>query len=983
MKLKLLLFLLFVSCSVLSLKAQYDYVYNADTIRHLVISEVRMTTMHYSYAEISNVSTTEAVNLGTFEFGNLTAWTVPWDNIPEYLRIKLPNKILWPGESFVLATVADVAEKLQKIDPERWEGRTQTQDDMWELADLPLYVAKTEWGDYTNVKMPDGSMYDSITPYGNSALETWDGRNVFFIRQHLTEIDSVVVDEVNGRFTDADGTVPDGGRTDVAGVAAATATHVLVRKFSVKQGDLFGDDWLLQQGTDIEDSEWLPIPQPRNQFGTEGTKVSSFWTVGNHGNYTLNPASFQSDVIDVNFTDTVMTVPWGTRNDYQIMQYFEKSPGIAWQYRFSPNREDSAFTSARTGDQLIIYACGNTLQIWPFDIVVAEPTDDANIVVPKNRLDYNPTSNTYNTYRDFSNPYLVTIGAFGMDTVYNVPFATRIDTLLKYLEKAPEASWKVVTVDGADRPDLMNGDKLKVTAKDGSVKTYYIKVRDFRPSHNANLSAITWPDIPEFYRGLFGWKGDTIPGFLPSVYSYAIQVPSDVAGVPALIAKTEALNTSFTVERATNISGTVADRTVTFNTVAEDDTTLLSYSVILSKEKAPQDVQPFQAEPFFSQRAMRAYWGASAWEICNPGNQPIDMSNYMIVRGGSDGTPAAAITNGTTAEDWGSRYNKYIPGRVWDNEANWMVQPARAIQDLAVNPIIMPGECFVAISGGASYLSVIDFKYDVDFRTNPWGDTLMGGNPVFGWWGDTYYLFKIVNDSVKAGTKGVGDPNDFELLDVFGTGDGVRWHIGSHDADQVERYTRKPQYWHGNPVYGAAFGTDDETSEWKWEWRPDFAALGYSWDTDVKIPFAGLGTHTFNEVTVYKSTVTSSAYKVSEGYSMDELIKGVVTGTTVDEMLSMINKENEGQTLTVKSAGTAIAGTDVVADGDVLEVVSANGENTTVYVLEVTDGGLSNDAVLTSTEYTIVINGATGTISVPAGILLADARANVVVPDGA
>ncbi|NQU86055.1 MAG: T9SS type A sorting domain-containing protein [Mariniphaga sp.] len=989
MKLKLLLFLLFVSCSVLSLKAQYDYVYNEDTIRHLVISEVNITDLHYSYAEISNVSPTEAVNLATFEFGNLTSWTLPWPipggaenldhSVPEYLRLKLPNKILWPGESFVLATVSNVAENMQHIDPERWEGRTQTMDDMFELADLQLHIAKTEWGNYLDVRLPDGSPMDSVSPYGNSALESWGGRNVFFLRQHISEIDSVVVDQVNGDFS-RDG-YPPTGRRDVAGVEGATATHILIRKYSIKQGDLFGDDWALMQGTDIEDSEWLPILEPRNGFGTQGTAVKQFWTVGNHGNYTLNPASFVSDVIDVNFTDTVMTVPWGTRNDYHLMEEFEEADGIAWRYNFSSNREDSAFTSARTGDEMIIYAAGNTLEIWAFDIVEAEPTDDANIVVPKNRLEYNVNSSRFNEYRGA--PHQVTIGAFSMDTIFDVNFATRADSLMKYLEKAPEASWEIVAVDGSDRPDLMNGDILKVTAKDGSVKMYYVKVDEFLPSHNADLASITWPDIPEFYRGIFGWTGDTIPNFAPAVYSYAVQVPSDVIGIPAIIAKTEDLNAKVTVQRATNLGGTVADRTITFTSAAEDDTTLLTYSVILSKEKAPTDIQPFNAEPFFAQRAQRAYWGASGWEICNPGNQPIDMSNYMIVRGYDEGTPAVGISNGTTPEDWGARYDKYIPGRVWENEANWQVQPALAVQDLAVNPIVMGGDVFVAISGGASYQSVINFSYDIDFRNNPWGDTLMGGNPVYGWHNNTYYLFKIVNDSVSGGLKGVGDPNDFELIDVFGSGDGTNWVIAGHNVDQVERHIRKPHVWHGNTEYAASFGTDDTDSEWTWENRSSFGALGYGWDTDVKMPFAGLGLHAFDEVTLYRSFVTSSAYKVSPGYSMTEEIKGVVTGTTVDEFLALINKENEGQTLTVTSGTTVLSGSDVITSGSVLEVVSADASNTSAYSLDVSDGGLSNNALLTSTEYTIAVDGATGTVSVPAGINLADAKANVVVPEGA
>jgi hypothetical protein len=56
-----------------------------------------------------------------------------------------------------------------------------------------------------------------------------------------------------------------------------------------------------------------------------------------------------------------------------------------------------------------------------------------------------------------------------------------------------------------------------------------------------------------------------------------------------------------------------------------------------------------------------------------------------------------------------------------------------------------------------------------------------------------------------------------------------------------------------------------------------------------------------------------------------------------------------------------LTGTDVIANNDKLFVVSADGQSTTAYIL--TEGGLSHDAVLTSTKYKITTNGETGTIS--------------------
>ena len=63
-----------------------------------------------------------------------------------------------------------------------------------------------------------------------------------------------------------------------------------------------------------------------------------------------------------------------------------------------------------------------------------------------------------------------------------------------------------------------------------TVKDYFIKVQDYRKDRNAYLSAITWPDIPEFYKGLYGWMGDTIPSYSRSSYDYKVTVPADVDG---------------------------------------------------------------------------------------------------------------------------------------------------------------------------------------------------------------------------------------------------------------------------------------------------------------------------------------------------------------------------------------------------------------------------------------------------------------------
>ena len=74
MRTKTLLFLFLLACGVLNAQ---------DTIKTLVISEVRLDDVRHSYVEISNVGAT-TLNLSQFEIGIIGAWTVPWAAAENY-----------------------------------------------------------------------------------------------------------------------------------------------------------------------------------------------------------------------------------------------------------------------------------------------------------------------------------------------------------------------------------------------------------------------------------------------------------------------------------------------------------------------------------------------------------------------------------------------------------------------------------------------------------------------------------------------------------------------------------------------------------------------------------------------------------------------------------------------------------------------------------------------------------------------------------
>lgn len=968
----------------------------------LIISEARMDAVNSPYLEFTNMGDTD-IDLSEYETGMCDPWTNPWTMGGSSARIRLSG-ILKPGESFTVGLVKDLVLWRSKINYDKY-GLSGALHETFYIYDMEIH--NNDGGEAAGQGDHDSITTSSVYQYSANIFgNDWWGSCAHYLRHFYTNadgvLDSTVVDAVNVDFKNSSNQRSVGQTgLPVAGVENATRTSLLVRRFNVKRGaegwdslDTAHENWDKAAGISIEDSEWIPIPLSDGDGQNYGRKM--YWTVGNHANATID--QLKSNLVDVDLAAQTMAVDWSVRAYDSIINAFDKIPGIAWVYKKqtadstlkadSPAvaaviSADSAFTSVQTGDTLTIYACGNTLEKKSFVLTRKAASASENRVIPKH--DYN------GNFTGFSSGirYTVTEDVPTMDSIKMVPFATRVDTLFKYLEKPAAAKWEIVWVDGVERPELKLGDILKVTSENGAVKEYFIKTRNYVASDNAYLSAITWPDVPEDYRDViaYGMKGDTLSAFARGTKSYKFLIPSDVEGIPGLVALTENLNTKVSVKRATTLTGTPAERTIVFSTTSPSDTIKYDYSVTFSKEIDPDLIQPFYAEPFISQFTFRSLWNTSYWEFVNPSNQTMDMSNYMFARGWS-ANPADNLGANLAAENWSDRYFKYVPGYKWQDQASWEVQPGILEQDVLINPILQPGDVFViARISGTSQKPRHVKEVDVDFGNNPWGEDLNVENVcAYGWLTDCYTLFKIKNDSIQAGTKPVGNIDDFEVLDYWANADGASWVVGGLSTDQCTGWTRKPEIWHGNPVAGASFGTTEDDSEWTMLDRTRLDALGFGWDEDVCAMSDGMGSHIMNEVTLYKSTVGSAAYIVSDGYlpEHDLMILGVKAGTTVDEFLAAIIKADEGQTLTVMQDGSAITGATAIPEGATLVVVSADEQNTSTYAIDVTEAGLDNNALLTSDVYTIAVDGAKGTISgFDYGTELATVYSNVVVPETA
>jgi len=959
MRLKILLFVFLLWGSVIHAQ---DYIYN-DTINYLVITEYKGNETNRCYLELTNMGD-KPVQLNQFEIGNWGGGNHLDYNtgITDKNGYRIPvDKLLQPGESFVFAAIKEFGPRKYKEGNMEKFPEKMVQDNMWEAADFYVHLAE-EFGDSTDLVTPGLS-----DPFN----EQW-GANGFFIEQHFANGDSMVIDQVGGMFIGTDGANLDRTSADakyaVAGIPEAIRNTYLIRRNSVKKGNLNFNE---ARGVGLDDSEWIPIPI----HGAEWRLAP--WTVGNHGNYKLDENTLESDVIEVNFASKTLTVPWGVRRGDDIMSYFKQKPGIGWEYVMAADA-DSLSHAAQTGDQLLIYVCGDKLDLATFDIVVKEPAASANRVVQVSNED--PEGGWRNDVNSgYTNWPRITQKITGIDSIWGakggIPYATRVDSLLEVLEKPSNATWQIVYADGTEKPDLSNGDKLKVIAQDGSVKEYFIAVLPYLENSSAYLTAIQWPDIPEFYKGIYGWIGDTIPNFGSQVYNYNVQVPLMAEGIPALVATKADVNATVEVTRAKSLSGSEQDRTINFKVTAEDDSTIHNYSVVLSKELDPENLQPNYADPFISEVSHNLYWnGDDFMEICNPGNQPLDLSNYMIAMGGTN--PATLIAE-TQETNWLMRYEKYIPGYKWANEADWMVNtPYIPQSDISVNSIVQPGDVFVMGYANkengdmcnAAWSNPLQTQLDVQFNNsetpchtyvNQWGENIAGdGTPFAKWHTNVIYLFKILNDSIKQGLKPATDPNDFELIDVLGKEDGSLWKLGTTGIGNPFSLRRKPEITKGNPVNGIALGTSPEDAEYNAYNTNFYAALGQGWPWRMLNIVSDIGKHYFVTPTDYMSTVGSVVFKVSDGYTSPQQIRGVKTNTTVSDFLANVIKQNESQSLKVTSNanGEVLAMDAILSLNDTLTVLSADSTNITKYVLEVSESGLSSNAVLTSNRYKITVD---------------------------
>ena len=957
-----------------------------DTVPNLLITEWFGDNWHEAYVEVTNMGDT-AIDMSNVFYASIApghglvpapyGFTLGFTSDHDHSTYL--TGILDPGESMVITSMYDALDG---------DGATKNLKGFLETNHFFSY--RLEASDYFFPYHPEIEMWgkDSVSTVAaggdnnfEKLLRMWGGyaSAIWF---KYPDGDSVMVDQCRFGLNDANTNVEGNGPVnDVAGIVDATRSHILVRKAGTPKGNL---DWDASRGVDITDSEWLPIPRR--------TGKTLFTTVGNHGDYgiDLTPKS-TVDIVDT----TAMTVEWGVYKGDSIMDEFTIGMGMGWQYlEDTIDFADSVHSIVQTGDILNVFAVGNDLEWHSYMITVAPPATDMALVFPKRRMRYEAiVEDDFNDVMWGGEPYYVTEDQPGMDSIGDVPFATRVDTLFKYLEKAPAATWVIDWVDGNERVDVQHGDILMVTAEDGTTaKEYFISVDEFEASDNARLGAITWPEKPEW---IFDWNGDTIPGFNPTNQSYVLKLDYGTMLVPALLASPEELNATISVDRATSLSGGAEQRTTTFSITAEDDSTVLKYSVLFVIDRPPDLAQPYVGEPFISEMVAREQAWGNMLEIMNPQGVTLDLSEYMFVVSNGLDNPAEAVADirpdTYTADNWENRFsNVYVPGYKFAGDTSeWKLKGMRLISDPAVDPVVEPMDVFVIAQAHDKVAKVSLYLHEVDVVISPTVNSPWPNEPHFirsllnnlHFDGDNYtYMFKIISDSVFDGDKEVGDIADLELIDRFGpTLEGYNIAGRVLDNSKATRLMLKPHVFMPTLELGAGFGTTAENSDW---------IMNHSFDEgwEQTRMSENIGTHAMDFPTIHISTVASLVYLVDDGYVGDLEIQGDFMGLTVNGLVDNILKADTGQVLTVMNVGVK-GPDDAIAGGDTLMVVSSNGNNTTYYTL--VDQPLDDNALIVvkpayTGSYTVAVDGAAGTISgsgIQWGMPLKDILSALDMPD--
>lgn len=1002
-------------------------------VPQLIFTEFRGDAPNNTYVEITNIGD-EPIDISNFAIISGHMFTKMQGSTETEIQLRLSygyvplSGILQQGESYVVSSAWDAMVESAAI-PWHNVGIAQKSDLVCHWPEEESVEGYVDAPEYEAYGRDSADYYYPYTPTHPDAF----GSQGFYLQyayiDSLGNRDSTIVDNVNFSIDpyERGGSMWGQGsyQTPVAGVEDAIDSYILVRKSSIKEGNT---NWHLSRGTNDITSDWIVVPEFNDKF-------NAFTTIGNHGDFDID-YSIVNDKISVDEANATITVPWEIARGEALAGYFDFGDGMAWS--FDENTADSVYTNIQDGDIFSMYALGDNLKEMELTVNVTAPTSDVAIAFPK-RIYSNSVSsimpgNAVDVIGDeepfkWRNLFQITDG-LELDSIYNIPHGTSVDTLMKYIYVPEKASAEVVLQGGQERTNLKKGDKFIVTSENGEkVKEYLIEVRDYMPSTNAKLGMISWPEYnPNVY---WEWTSDTIPDFSPNTFSYTIKIDDNTSQIPALQFKP--LNNNATVEvcRAIDINGTIEQRTTTAKVIAEDGISTNIYKVKFELQSVDQ--QPNIAEPFISE-FMLGWIYAYGTEIYNPGSVDLDLDGYMLLNGDADQNLAEALAASTESDEI-YRY-VYAFGKRFKNDESaeaFAAEPGFLVSDDVTNTIVKPNDVFVlgtlndySWPGGKKsdkegfvavyehFRDVLDmtfygwsFQHDNssptdsindEFNLHSWGikqhryknPSVIGFTSYGGRSYNSIFLLKIENDSVTNGSKNIYDPEDYTIVDRFQKDPETdKFYLSGIDLRDPSwnrwSITRHSDVWRGVTEPGEGIGDDmgrlADNSQWEIYHntnRPE--GVG---GNEI---FESIGSHAMDPVTNYLSTVTSLTFDVTPGYEGELSITGDMNGLTVETFIEQLDKSDETQILKVYNADSdVLSQNDPVANGFMLKVSSGNGRNVTMY--NIIDSPLSDDNLLKVKDgagLSVSMSGTEGVVSnVALGVTIKSILDDLIVPSTA
>ncbi len=1002
---KFTLFLFLISL-LLSSKGYAQVTYNINIsdleIPALVFSEFRVDVPGRMYVEVSNVGVAD-IDLSDFTIiscDNYSGFAEVTDEIfslrnANFERLPL-SSVLAPGESYVVTYAYDNKYYNGIADP---NGYPVHNIKIVSQADVVMHASDQSATEFLNRPEWEAYDFDSISNCLDD-VDLFTGYLLqyrFAVQAHdsiVAGYDSTLVDLANVYRS-----VPTFQGTDpapIAGEKDAVSTSIMVRKSTVKAPNI---DWDNSVGTDANDSEWMLIP-------ISMSKYNLYTTVGMHGNFELQFDSKRSDIV-ANPITKELTLPWEMVRSEDLIDNFTVGDGMAWSY---DAKGDLTYSTVQDGDVFTFYATGDVLKTQEMTIKVAAPKPNLAVAYSKRSkvlVEKDKGMSGIEVYETWPEVYSIVQGnsTTSLGYINNVPFACRKDTLLDNLIIPEKAQFEFTFVDGKERVDLKQGDKITVYSEDFSTeKSYIINMDAYEASDNSYLQSITWPDVDlDEYDGI--WSDVNMPNFSPLKLSYFVLLAPSATSVPALQFDAQDVNASISIRQASDPDGTLEQRTTRVEVTAEDGESMTAYEIVFTKVTSPS--QPFNAEPFISEIGT-CLQSAGFVEIFNPGTEPIDLSHYMLVRGTSYDNLKTAVEH-LWHPDFGhpisysmhSRYKThYVPGMrfKYDTNDEWNENPGYLEPENSTSStMIQPGDVFAigsmsdgAWPGGrleARYMpdyhpeldiclrgftqqvaSELDDSLNIPYNLNPMGDVLDRDNIVYmvlaSGDGDhsaranSLFLLHIENDSILKGLKPVTDPNDYTIVDRFQKSYDMDSFLCAGEEVGHVWMTRAPQIFKGVTEAGEGYGDNNGRSATNAGWSrttgeslndPNYPpdAYGYNISGALRIG-EHVGWHVMNQYTGYLSTVSSQYFEITPGYEGDLTIAGDLTSETVSALSAKLVKNNEAQTFVYYRGTNELVSTDNVQADDQLKVYSADSTNITLYTF--VQQALSGDNTLTVKE---------------------------------